>query len=59
VLAGAAADPGKPVLHDPAGEELLNDLAHDGPPETPTPRKPLVVDGGELPEVILDEAIEG
>ena len=59
VLAGAAAHAGEPMLQDAAGEELLDHLGDDGPPGAPAPLEALVVDGGELLEVILDQAIEG
>jgi hypothetical protein len=58
VLAGATTHSSEAVLEDSASHVLLHHLGHDGAPVPPPPREPLVVDCGELLEVVLDEAIQ-
>ena len=58
VLAGAATHAGKTVFQDPAGLELLYHLAYDLAPVAPAPSEALIVDGAELVEMILDEAVQ-
>ena len=58
VPAGVAAHPGEPVFEDPAGQVLLDYGGDDGAPVSPPVCEALVVHGGELSEMILEEAIE-
>jgi hypothetical protein len=58
VPAAATADPHEPVLQDAAGQELLDHLGDDAPPGPPPGREPLVVDGSEGPELLVEQAIE-
>jgi hypothetical protein len=58
VLAGITAHACETVFQDPAGLELLDHFAHHRAPVPPTPRETLVVDGAELVEMIVDEAIQ-
>ncbi len=47
-----------PCSRIPQGEVLLDHLGDDGAPVPPPVREALVVHGGELSEMILEEAIE-